>query len=163
MQICLAQENKAFCRFREVNLHNELTLNWHSHLSAIKATRWSPWCWAKFLYDCSDYFQNPFLSFKVYHPCLSSLRLYCMVEGRWLIIQNWQYCKLQQILLEEQKHVKQFVCAFLLFSLTSSVNHTQVIKMKFLKPTVLFKSSGIEKSEYQNFVTDRTKLRYCTE
>lgn len=133
MLICLAQEDKAFCYFREVHLHDQLSLKRRSHLYTIKATHRSPWCWGKFsfLYDSCGYFKNSFLSFMGLSPLSVFSKLYFMVEVCWLITQNRQYSKLQQIFLEEQKqHVKQFVSAFLLFSWTSPVNHIQIIKMK---------------------------------
>lgn len=133
-----------------VILENSMyTTSWpstDSHLSAIKATHWSPWCWGKFLYDTYGYFQNSFLSFMGLSPLSFFSELYFMVEVCWSITQNQQYCKWQKIFLDEQKHVKKFVCAFVPFSLTSPVKHIQIIKMKFLKFMALVKSSGLKKS-----------------
>lgn len=97
--------------FRYGHLHSPL--NWYSHLSTIKAL-WSPQCWDKFsfLYDSSGQFQHCFLIFMSTSFLLDFSEIYFIVGVNWSIIQNQQYCKLQQIFLEEQKeNVKQVIHA----------------------------------------------------
>lgn len=77
------------------------------------------------LYDSCGHFQHSFLSFMSTSPLPVFCELYFFVGVHWLISQNQQYCKMQQIFLEEQKeHVRQFIHASPFFLSKSKWPHS---------------------------------------